>query len=74
MRNVYRLKDTGNRMLKRIRVSHDMTQEERRKDEELRMEARRRNEEGTDNFFYVVRGNPWERYILKLKKRETQKV
>ena len=74
MRNVYRLKDTGNRMLKRIRVSHDMTQEERRKDEELRMEARRRNEEGTDNFFYVVRGNPWERYIMNLKKRETQEA
>ena len=74
MRNVYRLKDTRNWMLKRIRVSHDMTQEERKKDDDLRMEAKRRNEEETDNFFYVVRGNPWERYILKLKKRETQKV
>ena len=70
MRNVYKLKNTKNEMLKRIRVSHDMTQEERKYDMELRMEAKKRNEEEVDqNLFYVVRGNPWERYILKLKKR-----
>ena len=74
MRNVHRLKNTDNKMLKGIRVSHDMTQEERRKDAELRMEAKRRNEEETDDFFYVVRGNPWERYILKLKKKEIQQA
>ena len=74
MKNVFRLKNTENKMLKRVRISHDMSKEERQKEKELRMEAKRRNEQEVGNFFYVVRGNPWERYILKLKKRETQEV
>ena len=72
LRNVYKLKKTENAMLKRMRVSHDMTQEERQIDKELRLEAKKKNEEETENFFYVVRGNPWERSILKLKSRKKE--
>lgn len=74
LRNVYKLKNTENEMLKRIRVTHDMTQDERQKDSELRLEAKQKNEAETGNFFYVVTGNPWERHILKLKKKGTPKV
>lgn len=74
LRNVHKLKNTENEMLKRIRVSHDMTQDERQIDMELRLEARKKNETETGNFFYVVRGNPWERYMLQLKKKRTLKV
>lgn len=74
LRNVYKLKNTENAMLKKMRVSHDMTQEERQIDKELRLEARKKNEAETGNFFYVVRGNPWERSILKFKKKATTRA
>lgn len=74
LRNVYKLKNTENDMLKRISVSHDMTQDERQIDMQLKLEAKKKNESESEHFFYVVRGNPWERYILKLRKKGTPKV
>lgn len=70
LRYAYRLKDTGKEMFKKARVTHDMTLEERTKDKELREEAKAKNEEESSlGNFYVVRGDPWERYLLKLRKR-----
>lgn len=56
LRNVYILKNTEKAMLKRIRVSHNMTQEERQIDKELRLEARRKNEAETGHYYHVVKG------------------
>ena len=53
MRNVYEFKNTKNEMLKRIKVSHDMTQEERQTDMELRMEAKKRNKEEVDRIYFM---------------------
>ena len=72
VRNVYKLKNTKNEMLKRIRVSHDMTREERKYDMELRMEAKKRNEEEVDqNFIYVVRESMGEIHIKIEEKGDT---
>lgn len=68
MKSIYKLRNTENNMLKRMRVAHDMTLEERQTDKELRTEAKEKNETERGNFFYVVRGQPWERYILKVRK------
>lgn len=71
MRNLFKLKDTGKELFRNIGVSHDMNTEERKREKELRAEAKRKNtEEDALGNYYVIRGMPWNRYILKVKRRE----
>lgn len=74
MRSIFKLRNTENNMLKRMRVAHDMTLEERQTDKKLRTEAKEKNEIERGNFLYVVRGHPWERYILKVRKTRRTSV
>lgn len=50
-------------------MSHDMTIEERKREKELRANAGKKNVEEKDSGnYYVVRGSPWNRHILKVKR------
>ena len=69
IRNLYKLKNTKNEMLKKIRVSHDMTQEERQTDMELRMEAIKRNEEEVDIFFLCGERESMEEIHIKIEEK-----
>lgn len=73
MRNLYKLKNCRNDLLRNIGISHDMNVEERKRDNELRREVQEKNmrERDTENF-YVVRGPPWRRIIVCQKKKTTQ--
>ena len=75
MRNLYRLKETTNQIFKKVGVCHDMSREEREREIELRREARDKNEQEKESGnFYVVRGNPWKRYLLRVdRKRQENK-
>lgn len=70
MRNAYKLKNCSDQLMKSIGISHDMNKEERQRDKELRSEAKKKNmaAQGTE-FFYVVRGHPWERAIVERKRK-----
>jgi len=66
MKNLYRLKDSDSK----ISVRHDMTRDEREEDKSLRVEAKEKNETNQDhNVFYIVRGEPGDRRVVKVKKR-----
>ena len=72
MKNVYKLKESKSDYYQIIGVTHDMTQEERNKEVELRKEAKARQENDiSGNFLYLVRGLPWDRHIVKLRKDKT---
>jgi len=59
MKNVYKLRESKSDYYQRIGVKHDMTQEERNKEVELRKEAKARKENDTsENCLYLVRGLP----------------
>ena len=68
MRNAHKLSHSGSEIYRGIGIKHDMTKEEREKDNELKREAKERTEKDTENFIHVVRGMPWERKIVKIKK------
>lgn len=77
MRNAHKLKDCKNLVYKNIGLSHDMNEEERRKNNDLRKVAAERNMEAQskdeeNNFLYVVRGLPWERAIVRIRRRTTR--
>lgn len=58
-----------------ISVKHDMTVQEREINKKLQEEAKRKNDEKEDlepGFLYVVRGVPWERKIIKIRKKEKE--
>lgn len=75
MRNLYKLRDSENDIFKKVGVTHDMTREERKKDLELKEEAKNRNEnEQNSGNYYIVRGNPWNRYIQKVKRWQMQEA
>lgn len=72
MRNLYKLKNARSSIFQKVGVTHDMTKEERERDKELKEEAEKRNDAEKDSGnYYVIRGSPWNRYILKVKRRET---
>lgn len=55
--------------IKKISVTHDMTQDERKVRKEKVTEAKSRNEKNqSGDFKYVVRGPPWDNRIVKVKK------
>ena len=67
MKNLYKLKDSE--QFRHISIKHDMSKEEKEKEQQLKSEAKRLNEtEENQNFLYVVRGMPWERYVKKITK------
>ena len=68
MRSAYKLSASDSDYLKTVGIKHDMTKEERLRDQELRREARDKNINETENFVYLVRGMPWERRIVKIRK------
>ena len=70
MKNVHKLRYTEE-PYKSMSVKHDMTQDERKQEKELREEAKRMNDT-SENFLFVVRGLPWERQIIKIKRRDPQ--
>ncbi|KAK4311454.1 hypothetical protein Pmani_017005 [Petrolisthes manimaculis] len=75
LRNAYKLKDSSCDISTKIGVSHDMSKEERTRDMLLKQEALKKNQEarGTE-FFYVVRGLPWEREVVRIRKRTQNTV
>ena len=72
MKSAYKLMESENDYFKKVGVKHDMTKEEREKDLELKKEARQLQENQADggDFLYLVRGPPWERHIIKRKRRD----
>ena len=72
MKSAYKLMESENDYFKKVGVKHDMTKEEREKYLELKKEARQLQENQADggDFLYLVRGLPWERHIIKRKRRD----
>lgn len=74
MRNLYKLQDSKSSysdIFKKVGVTHDMTKEERKRDKELKDEADKKNsEEKEQGNYYVIRGSPWNRYLLKLRRKQ----
>ena len=69
-RNLYKLKETENTKYCNIAMNHDMTDAEKENNRKLLEEARRkRNEEPSENYTFVVRGPPWDRKILRIRQR-----
>ncbi|KAK4301555.1 hypothetical protein Pmani_026333 [Petrolisthes manimaculis] len=69
---VIRLREAKNPMFRKVRVYHDMTREEREKKKELKAQAKEKNFDENEKKlgnFYVVRGKPWNRYLLRLKRK-----
>ena len=71
MKNAYKLNNSENDYFKKIGIKHDMTKDERSKDLELKKEAKslQENQAEGEDFLFLVRGLPWERRIIKRKKR-----
>ena len=58
-----------------VRVKDDMTKQEREVDKKLQEEAKKSNERDPDSdFFFRVRGLPWERKVVKVRKRVEERV
>ena len=71
MKNAYKLKNSNSDYIEKVGLKHDMTKEERSKDSDLKKEAKNLQENQTEgeDFLYLVRGLPWERRIIKRKRR-----
>ena len=71
MKNAYKLTNSDNDYFKKVGLKHDMTKEERSKDLELKKEAKnlQENQAEGEDFLYLVRGLPWERRIIKRKRK-----
>ena len=66
--NANKLQGCGDDELKTIRMSHDLTQQEREHSKNLYEEAKRReNEDASGGFKYKVRGPPWDMKIVRIK-------
>ena len=74
-RNLYKLKETENKQYEQIAMSHDMTFEEKENNRKLLDVAnKKRNEEPSENYTFVVRGPPWNRYIQRVRKRQQNTI
>ncbi len=57
--------------LKRISVQHDLTKKQREEEKKLREHGRKmETEDESGEFNYRIRGPPWARRIVKMKKRD----
>ena len=76
MKSAYKLRESDSDYFKKIGLKHDMTREERAKDLELKKEARQLQEKQTEgeDFLYLVKGLPWERHIIKRKRKDNSGV
>jgi hypothetical protein len=74
MKNVHKLREVKSDYYKKIGIKHDMTQDEGEKEIALKKESKKKQEDDKNgNFLYLVRGHPWERRIVKIKKHINQK-
>ena len=65
MKNLSKLRDQNLSIV----VDHDMTPEERKLNRELYLEAKRQEEaDSSGEWIYRVRGPPWGRKVVKLRK------
>ena len=65
MKNVRKLKNAP-KPYNDMRVAHDLTPTEQRREKELRLEAKQKNEKAKadgENFIYIVKGLPGERRV-----------
>lgn len=70
LKNVHKLKNCTNEVVKNIGVAHDMNKEERIRDSLLKQEAKKKNQGASGSeFFHVVRGLPWEREVVRIRRR-----
>lgn len=70
MRNLYKLRNAKEPLFRNVVVYHDMTREEREREKELRKQAKEKSDEEKDTGnFYVVRGKPWKRYLLCVRRK-----
>ena len=74
MRNLYKLKH-AKEPLKNISIRQDMSQSEREQEKALQDEAKAQNErqQAEDpRYMITVRGSPWDRHIVKVKKKASR--
>jgi hypothetical protein len=70
MRNLKNLKDSKYK----ISVREDMSKEDREVERALREEAKTKNSDNVDpQWIYVVKGEPWNRRVVKVKKKTEEK-
>ena len=75
MKNAHKLRFSAEDYYKKIGLKHDMTKDERSQDAKLRRDAKDKQEAEEDaNLLYLVRGPPWERKIIKVKKSAQREV
>ena len=66
--NANKLQECGEDSLNTVRMSHDLTLQEREHSKQLYIEAKRRESENpSGGFKYKVRGPPWDMRIVKIK-------
>lgn len=69
MKNCYKLCEAKS-PYNAIGVKHDMTVREREVDKKLQEEAKEQNKSvAEEDFIYVVRGLPWDRKVVKIRKK-----
>ena len=66
MRNAYKLSNSDDENLKKVRLSQDYTKDERRLIDDKIKEAKAKS---TDQVFWLVRGPPWNLWLKKLTKQ-----
>ena len=72
MPRLRRLKDAPEN-LERITVKNDPSHDERKEEQELRKQATEHNK-GSKNYKFVVRGPPWSRKIVKVRKADPEAI
>ena len=74
MNNLYKLSNAA-MPFKGISVKDDMTKQEREVDKKLQDEAKISNQRDPDSdFLFQVRGLPWKRKMVKVRKRVEERV
>ena len=69
MKNLYKLGGSA-APYNKISIRQDMTRTERKADKKLQNEAKSKNEETPEgNFIFQVRGPPWDRKVVKIRKK-----
>ena len=68
MKYAYQLAKSGSDYCRAIGIKHDMSNERRERQAELKKEAKAKNNAEEGNFIYLVRGLPWERHLVKIRK------
>ena len=69
-----KLRESDDDSFKSVRMSHDLTQQEREHSKNLYMEAKRRErEDPSGGCKYKVRGPPWDMRIVKIKVNQYNK-